>query len=262
MLGEVALIGLIAGILGALLSLPLAAVLGLHASPARAALAIPVAMTLAVVAGAAPAALAARADPVASVRPPALGVRRARQPSGIAGLALVNVLRTPGRTLVGALSLAVGVTALTLLIAVNLAFRGAVYGTLLGDFVTVQVRGVDYVAVAATVALGVLAIADALLISITERASELATIRAFGWPERALRRLVITEGALTGITGSAIGAAIGLAGAAVFAGKLPSLLYVAAGAAAAAGVLVTCVAALLPAHLLRRLPAAQLLAQE
>ncbi len=261
-LGEVALIGLIAGILGALLSLPLAAVLGLHASPARAALAIPVAMTLAVVAGAAPAALAARADPVASVRPPALGVRRARQPSGIAGLALVNVLRTPGRTLVGALSLAVGVTALTLLIAVNLAFRGAVYGTLLGDFVTVQVRGVDYVAVAATVALGVLAIADALLISITERASELATIRAFGWPERALRRLVITEGALTGITGSAIGAAIGLAGAAVFAGKLPSLLYVAAGAAAAAGVLVTCVAALLPAHLLRRLPAAQLLAQE
>ena len=31
---------------------------------------------------------------------------------------------------------------------------------------------------------------------------------------------------------------------------------------AAAGVLVTCAAALLPAHLLRRLPAAQLLAQE
>jgi putative ABC transport system permease protein len=261
-LGEVALIGLTAGALGALLSPPLAAALGLHASPARAALAIPVAMALAIVAGAAPAALAAWADPVASVRPPALGVRRARQPSGVAGLALVNVLRTPGRTLVGALSLAVGVTALTLLVAVNLAFRGAVRGTLLGDFVTVQVRGVDYVAVAATVALGVLAIADALLISITERAPELATIRTFGWPEGALRRLVITEGALTGIAGSVIGAAVGLAGAAVFTGKLPLLLYVAAGASAAAGVLVTCVAALLPAHLLRRLPAAQLLAQE
>ena len=93
-------------------------------------------------------------------------------------------------------------TALTLLIAVTLAFRGAVVGTLLGDVVTVQVRGVDYVAVAATVTLGVLAVADALLISITERAPELATIRAFGWPEPALRRLVITEGALTGIAGS------------------------------------------------------------
>ena len=64
-LGEVALIGLIAGVLGALPSPPLAAALGLHASPARAALAIPVAMALAVVAGAVPAWLAARADPVA-----------------------------------------------------------------------------------------------------------------------------------------------------------------------------------------------------
>jgi len=149
-LGEVAMIGLIAGILGTLLSPPLAAALGLHASLARAALAIPVAMALAVVAGAAPAWLAARADPVASVRPPALAVRRARQPSGITGLALVNVLRTPGRTVVGALSLAVGVTALTLLIGVTLAFRGAIGGTLLGDYVTVQVRGVDYIAVATT----------------------------------------------------------------------------------------------------------------
>ena len=73
LLGEVALTGLTAGILGALLSPPLAAALGLHASPARAALAIPVAVTLAVVAGAVPATLAARADPVASVRPPEIG---------------------------------------------------------------------------------------------------------------------------------------------------------------------------------------------
>jgi putative ABC transport system permease protein len=118
-----------------------------------------------------------------------LAVRRARQPSGITGLAVVNVLRTPGRTIVGAVSLGVGVTALTLLVAVTLAFRGAVVGTLLGNVVTVQVRGVDYVAVAATVILGVLAVADALLIGITERAPELATLRAFGWPEAALRRM-------------------------------------------------------------------------
>ena len=261
-LGEVTLIGLTAGILGALLSPPLAAALGLHASLARAALAIPVAMALALVAGAVPAALAARAEPMAAVRPPVLAVRRARQPSGITGLAVVNVLRTPGRTIVGAVSLGVGVTALTLLVAVTLAFRGAVVGTLLGNVVTVQVRGVDYVAVAATVILGVLAVADALLISITERAPELATLRAFGWPEAALRRLVITEGALTGLAGSVVGAALGLAGAAIFARQLPPPLFAAAAAAAAAGVLVTCLAALLPAHLLRRLPAAQLLAQE
>jgi putative ABC transport system permease protein len=103
------------------------------------------------------------------------------------------------------------VTALTLLIGVTLAFRGAIGGTLPGDYVTVQVRGVDYIAVATTVILGVLAIADALLISITERVPELATIRAFGWPERVLRRMVITEGALTGIAGSVMPAAALLA---------------------------------------------------
>jgi putative ABC transport system permease protein len=261
-LGEVAVTGLIAGLLGAAASPPLAAALGLHASLVRAALAIPVAVGLALVAGAVPAWLAARADPVAAVRPPVLAVRRARQPSSITGLAVVNVLRTPGRTLIGALALAVGVTALTLLVAVTMAFRGVAVGTLLGNVVTVQVRGVDYIAVAATVALGTLAVADALVISITERAPELATIRAFGWPEQALRRLVITEGALTGVAGSLLGAALGLAGAAVFAGRLPPLLFAAAGTAVAAGILVTCGAALLPAHLLRRLPAAQLLAEE
>jgi putative ABC transport system permease protein len=261
-LGEVALIGLIAGTLAALLSPPLAAALGLHASPARAALAIPVAVAVALVAGAVPAWLAARADPVASVRPPVLAVRRARHPARITGLAVVNVLRTPGRTLVGALSLAIGVMSLTLLVAVTLAFRGAVVGTLLGNVVTVQVRAVDYVAVAATVALGVLAVADAVVVSITERAAELATIRAFGWPEPVLHRLVITEGALTGLAGSVAGALLGLIAAAVFAGQLPPLLFAAAGAAVVAGILVTSLAALLPAQLLHRLPAAQLLAEE
>jgi putative ABC transport system permease protein len=261
-LSEVALIGLVAGLLGALLSPPLAAALGLHASVARAVLAIPVAMALAIGAGAVPAWLAARAEPADTVRPAVLAVRRARHPAGITGLAVVNVLRTPGRALIGAISLAVGVTALTLLIAITLAFRGLVAGTLLGRFVTVEVRGVDYVAVAATVILGVLAVADALLISITERASELATIRALGWPEPALRRLVMTEGVVTGLAGSVAGAALGLAGAALFARQLPPSLFVAAGAAALAGVLVTCAAALFPAYLLRRLPTAQVLAQE
>ena len=162
-LGEIALIGLAAGVLGAVASPPLAAALGLHASAARAALAIPVAVVLAVAAGAVPAWLAARADPAAAIRPPVLAVRRARQPSGITGLAVINVLRTPGRALIGAVSLAIGVSALTLLTAITLAFRGAATGTLLGNVVTVQVRGVDYVAVTATVILGVLAVADALL---------------------------------------------------------------------------------------------------
>ncbi len=261
-LGELAAIGLTAGILGAAAALPLSSALGLHASPGRAALAVPIAVAVAVTAGVAPAWLAATAEPVASVRPAVLAVRRARQPGGITALAAVNVLRTPGRALVGAISLAIGITALTVLAALTFAFRGVVVGSLLGNAVAVQVRGVDYIAVVATVALGVLAVADVIFLNIRERAAELAAIRAFGWPESALSRLVVTEGTIIGLTGSAAGAALGLAAASIFAGQLPATLYLVAATAVAAGVLITATAALLPARALRRLPAAHLLAEE
>jgi ABC-type antimicrobial peptide transport system permease subunit len=191
-----------------------------------------------------------------------LAARRARHPRGITGLAVVNVLRTPGRTLSGALTLGVGTTALTLIIAVVLAFRGTVVGSLLGNAVAVQVRGPDYAAAAVTVLLGVLAVTDVLFINVRERAAELATMRALGWPDRALARLVITEGAVIGLAGSVAGMTLGLAGAAVFAGQLPARLLVAGVAAVAIGTAVTVAAAALPARLLRRLPAASLLAEE
>jgi hypothetical protein len=261
-LGELAAIGLAAGLLGAAAALPLSSAAGLRASPARAALAVPIAVAVAVIAGLIPAWLAARAEPVASVRPPVLAVRRARQPGGITALAAVNVLRTPGRAAVGAVSLAVGVSALTILAAVTIAFRGIVVGSLLGNAVAVQVRGVDYVAVTATVALGVLAVADVVFLNIRERAPELAAIRTFGWPESALSRLVITEGAIIGLVGSLAGAAIGLAAAGQFAGQFPATLYLIAAAAVVGGLLVTTTAALLPSQALRRLPAAHLLAEE
>ncbi len=73
-LGELAGMGLAAGLLAAAIAVPLSAGLGLRASPGRALLAVPVAMAVAVVpAGLSQAWLAARADPVSSVRPPVLG---------------------------------------------------------------------------------------------------------------------------------------------------------------------------------------------
>ena len=223
---------------------------------------MPIAVAVAVIAGLIPAWLAARAEPVAvgppagARRPPGPPARRHHRP----GRGERAAHPRPGA--VGAVSLAVGVTALTILAAVTFAFRGVVVGSLLGNAVAVQVRGVDYVAVTATVALGVLAVADVVFLNIRERAPELAAIRAFGWPETALSRLVITEGAIIGLAGSLAGAALGLAAAAQFAGQLPATLYLIAAAAVAGGLLVTTTAALLPARALRRLPAAHLLAEE
>jgi putative ABC transport system permease protein len=261
-LGELAGIGLAAGLLAAAIAVPASAGLGLDASPGRALLAVPVAIAVAVVGGLLPAWRAARADPVSSVRPPVLAVRRAHHPRGITSLALLNVARTPGRTLIGVASLAIGIAAVTMLTAVTVAFRGQVAGSLLGNAVTVQVRGVDYAAAGATAALGALAVADVVFLNIRERAAELATMRSFGWREGALARLVTTEGAVIGVLGSLAGAGLGLAGGAWFAGQLPARLLAIAAAAVVAGAVIAAAAALLPAGLLRRLPAAHLLGEE
>lgn len=261
-LSEVLLVGGAAGTAGSLIAVPLGRALGLQVSVERAALAVPAAVLLALLAGAVPAWRASQADPGAAVRPAISTGRRARSPHRVAGLAATNVLRTPGRSALAALSLAVGAAALTLLVGITLAFRGVVVGSLLGDAVAVQVRGVDYIAVVATVALGVLAVADVLFLNLRERAGELATLRATGWTETALSRLVVIEGALLGLTGALVGAAVGLVGAAVFAGALPGRLILVTGLVLIGGTAVTALAALVPAQLLRRLPTAPLLAED
>lgn len=261
-LTEVLAVGAVAGAAGSAIAVPLGRALSLQVSVPRAALAVPAAVALALTAGAVPAWRASRADPGAAVRPAVSTSRRFRSPHGITGLALTNVLRTPARSAVAAVSLAVGAAALTLLVGITLSFRGTVVGSLLGNAVAVQVRGVDYLAVGATVALGVLAVADVMYLNLRERAAELATLRATGWTDRALSRLVITEGALLGAVGAVVGSAIGLAAAAVFAGDLPVRMLLVAAAVLLAGTAVTALAAVVPAQLLRRLSTPRLLAED
>lgn len=262
LLGEVATLGLAAGVLAVGLAFPLGAALGIRVDWERALLAVPVALLLALVAGLAPALRAARAHPAAALRPPVASARWVRRPRTLAGLALVNLVRTPGRTVLGAGALAIGVAALTLVAATAYAFRGAIVGSLLGDTVSLSVRGADALAAVATVLLGGGAVADVLYLNIRDRAAELATLRATGWTDAALGRLIGYEGLALGALGAVTGAGLGLGGAAWLVGELPAALVAVAAAVALAGVLVTCLAALVPAALLRRLPTARLLAEE
>ncbi|MET8351028.1 MULTISPECIES: FtsX-like permease family protein [unclassified Micromonospora] len=261
-LGEVAALGLAAGLLALGLAFPLAAALDIGIGWRQAVLAVPVALLLALVAGLVPALRAAGAHPAAALRPLVAPARWVRRPRGLFGLALSNVVRTPGRTLLGAGALAIGLAALTLVSAAAYAFRGAIVGSLLGDTVSLNVRGADTLAAVVTVLLGAGAVADVLYLNVRDRAAELSTLRAVGWTDAALGRLVGYEGLLIGALGAVAGAGLGLAGAAWLVGGLPSALVLVAAAVALVGVLVTCLAALVPAALLRRLPTARLLAEE
>jgi hypothetical protein len=261
--GEVALLGLAGGGLAALASIPLAAAVGVQLSAAHAALAVPVALGVALVSALVPAWGASRAHPRGALHPAARRVRRwGRRPRTVGGLAAINLWRVPGRTLLGTVALAVGVAGLTVVSAVTWAFHGSVTGSLLGDAVSLRVRGVDLAAVAATVALGLVAVADVLYLNVRDRAGELAALNATGWSDAALGRLVTYEGVGIGVLGAASGAAIGLFGAAQFAGTGPRDLLWPAAAVVAVAVLAAGAAALVPASLQRRLPVSALLAEE
>ncbi|GIF78387.1 FtsX-like permease family protein [Asanoa siamensis] len=260
---ELAGIGLAAGVTGTLVTVPIALAFDLAVSWPRALLAIPIAVVLALLAGAAPAWRASRSDPGALLRP-AVAARAARlhRPRRVVGLALANVARAPGRTVLGALSLAIGITALTVLLSITFAFRGAVAGTLLGEAVVLQARTVDYLAVAVTIALGVVSVADVLYLNVSERAAEFALLAAVGWPDAALARLVFVEAVVMGAVGGAVGAGAGLGAAALFAGGATGMIGLIAGAAFTVSVGVSILGVVVPVVLLRRLPTAQLLAQE
>ena len=261
-LGELAVVGLVGGIAGMLLAVAVAMALGDHIDWATSALAIPAALGLTAAAGVLPAVRAAIARPVAAIRPPVLEAARARHARSILGLSLVNLLRVPGRTLLGALSMAIGVGALTVLVAVATTFKNLIVGTLLGAAVSVQVNASDYAAAAVIIVLAAAAIGDILYLNQRERAGELATLNATGWSRGSLSRLTTSEGLWMSLIGSIGGAALGLVITGKLAGTVPPQLVLTAAATAAAGLAAGLLASVGSTLWLLRLPTVALLSTE
>lgn len=261
-LGESAGIGALAGACGALVSIPAVAALGLHFSVTRLVAAIPIALAVAVLGAVWPALSAALTPPSTAIASPASSRGSARAVNRLWRMALRNLVRLPVRTGVAAFTMAVGIAALTMLLAVLLAFRGSVVGSVLGDAIALQVRWVDTVAVVIMLVLGGVAIADVLFLELRERGGELATLAATGWSAGQLARLVAVEGTLIGALGAAAGALAGLLGAWLFSGGLTGSVVGVAALSATAGIIVSALAGAAPFWLLRRLPMAELLAEE
>ena len=261
-LAEMAVTGLVAGVLGALAAVPLAYALALDVTWSRALLAVSAATLLAVLAGLMPAVRAARAQPVDAVRPLVHAPGRARPVRSVAGMAVQGLRRVPGRTVLAAASLAIGIVAMTVLLAVQKAFSGSVVGSLLGNAVVVQVRSPDVAALIAVLVLGAAGVANVLYLAIREQGAELAALRATGWTDSALSRLVLHQGLGIGILGGLSGAVLGLATVIAFTGTLSAAEVLSASIAAACGPVLAAIAGLIPAVLVRRLPTAALLADE
>ena len=209
-LGELALVGLCAGAVGTGIAAALVAGLGLSLPLTRTLYVLPIALGLALLGGLLPAWEAARGTPLDALRPPIRARRRGRDVRSLTGLALVNLTRLPLRTALGAAGLALGVAALTILVAIERSFQGTLTGTLLGNAISVQVRSADFVAVGLTIALAAVSAADVLYLNLRERAAEFITLETTGWSAAQLGRLVLLEAAALGLLAALVGATIGI----------------------------------------------------
>ena len=198
-LGELALVGLATGVVGA----ALAEILALVAAPGSA--------VVARVAGrpdrawrspASPALRPHMRRPAAVPSMPCTRFRAAGPPSPgsarVAGSHVRISCADPARLVSGALGLFIGVAAFAVLLAVQLAFQGQVVGTALGNLVSVQVRSVDLIAAVLALLLGAFSVADVLAVNLRDRAGEQAVLAATGWRPATLFRLAFTEGMVVG----------------------------------------------------------------
>jgi ABC-type antimicrobial peptide transport system permease subunit len=130
------------------------------------------------------------------------------------------------------------VAALTVLLGIQLAFSQQVTGSLLGNFVSGEVRGVDYLSAGLAVILGAASVADVLYLNLRERRPEFAALAATGWQRGHLARVALYEGTAIGLLGSLVG---GLAGMGITAalGGSPLALLAAAAVAVAGGTMLT-----------------------
>jgi ABC-type antimicrobial peptide transport system permease subunit len=132
----------------------------------------------------------------------------------------------------------------------------------LGNAISVQVRGADFVAVALTIVLAGLSVADVLYLNLRERSAELATLRAVGWSDRQIATVIVLEGLGLGLLGSVAGAVAGFALGWALLGVPPLPLLVAAAIATAGGIVIAVLGSLLPLTQIGRLTPHAVLAAE
>jgi putative ABC transport system permease protein len=260
-LAELVLVGTVAGLAAAAVAAIVARLFSLDLSLLSISLAIPLSVALATVAGIVPAWRAARTGALDAVRP-AISTGAVRSHVGrLLSLAAINVRRVPARSTVASAGLFIASAALTLLLAINQAFQGHVVGTLLGDAVSVEVRGLDFLVVGVIVLLATLSLADVLYLNLRERAAEFVTLRTVGWSDRYLVQVVAIEAAILGLLGTIPGSLIALLiglqlGVPVFPLLLASTISI------LGGLVVALLASLVPLAQLSALTAPSVLAEE
>jgi len=146
---------------------------------------------------------------------PLQGIRRGEVKAGVrvggakpVGFVLRGLFSRPGRTAVSVLAMIIPAGILAFILFIYLGVQTVLGETLLGEYLAVEVRGFHFVLNALVFILAGLAITDTLLVNLRERQKEFGLLKAVGWRNSNIFRVLIFEGMGMGLIGGVIGTVI------------------------------------------------------
>ncbi|MDF2653479.1 MAG: hypothetical protein K0Q73_9284, partial [Paenibacillus sp.] len=114
------------------------------------------------------------------------------------------------RNMLSILSIAMPTALLMFFLFITLRLKGIFYTTWLGQYAVAEIGSSHYLAVAVCLLISVLTTAEIIWQNVSERKQEISLLKALGWRHHAIRKLILSEGILTGCLASVLALIIGL----------------------------------------------------
>ena len=206
---EMLVLGFGAGLVALVVGTPIVLRLGMGTSTWQLAAVVPMALAIAGLAGLVPALTAARGSASAVMQSTSHApITNRRPPSGVIGVAWRELQQWRAEGALGGAAIALGAATLGVLVLITVAFRGQLDTSVLGRYLSGQVRPFHLVLAGLTLIVGAMAAAEVVTLSYLERRSHLGALRALGWPAWAVVRLLATQAVVLGVAGGLVSAIV------------------------------------------------------
>ncbi len=200
---EMLILGVGVGVVGLAAGAAIAALAHVGATSWNIAGVVPLSVVIALLAGIAPAVSTMRGTTVSIISEPE-PIRERRLPASSFALGLRQVMAWRWDVAMGIAALALGATLLGGIELIAAGFRGQLDTTLLGTYLSGQVRPFHFVVAGLTLAVGAIAAAQVITLTYLERRVQLATLRALGWSRADVVKLLLGQAVALGVVAAVI----------------------------------------------------------
>lgn len=131
--------------------------------------------------------------------------KRLVQTRGLTTMAFNHYVGKWKRSVLSVVSISLPTALLAVFLCITFRLQGIMYTTLLGEYLTLEIGAVHYVAIIVALIIAVLTTAEIMWQNVSERREEIALLQAIGWNRKRVRFLILLEGVISGIFAALIG---------------------------------------------------------